>query len=115
MEITTLGYQSIRDLVESNWTRIAIIDNDGVVIITLPLSDARVSWVHSANTNPLILRTVLSGADTDLALPVVVGGVKLVDAFNGVLGEETLQFPFNIARTEDTLVIDCKIEIPQII
>lgn len=115
MEITTLGYQSIRDLVESNWNRIAIVDVNDVVILTLLLSDSRVSWVHTPDSNPIILRTVLSGSDIDLTIPVVIGGVKLVDGSDGVLGEETLQFPFNIARTEDTLVIDCKIQIPRII
>lgn len=119
MEITEAGYQSIRNLIEgvssSPWSRVIILNPAEEVILVLTTADERVSWEHTPNTNPLNLQIILRGSDIDMPIPCEVKTVIVTDETEVVYAEESLTYPFVLGRETDSLILNCKIQVPRIV
>ncbi len=115
-EITSAGYQSIRDLIEANWLYIELRDSNGDAVVRLPLSDSRVSWTHEAGAQTLILTAVVIGSDSDIPVPTVFGSSAIYKvASNGdALSVEELPVQFSILTDLDQLTVHHSIAIPEV-
>lgn len=111
-EINSIGYQKIRDFIESNWKYIELQNGTGLPIIRIGTNDSRVNWVHSQNSQTLKLQIVLSGAD--ITLPQTFEKSAIFDVASGgsPLVVETFQ-AFTMEGINDELTIEHSIEVPK--
>lgn len=115
-EITSAGYQDIRDHVEATWTYHELRDGSAAAIVRLALSDSRVTWTHAANAQTLELTTIITGSDVDITLPQTFAASALykVATSGSALSEESFT-QFTIEATNDQLTIKHRVEIPRVI
>lgn len=114
---TTPGYQDIRDYIQANWQYIEIRDTTGTAIVRLPVSDARVDWIHTAGAQTLLLRVVLTGSDADVPVPVTArtSAIYKVAAGGSAFGVETLvEGDATINADPDNITITHSIQVPQV-
>lgn len=114
---TSAGYQDIRDYIQATWQYIEVRDTAGVAVVRLPVSDARVDWIHAAGAQTLLLRVVLTGSDADIAEPITLrsSAIYKVAAGGSAFGVETLvegDAPIN--APPDTVTITHSIQVPQV-
>lgn len=115
-EILTGGYQSIRDLVQSNWKFIELRDEAGAKIVRLSVDGTRVKWIHSENAQTLELQIIVKGSDSEITLPKTF-------ASSAIYGVETGGEPYSIESfssftmeaSGDELTVVHQLEIPQIV
>lgn len=115
-EITSAGYQSVRDFIEANWVYIELRDDTSTPVLRLGVSDSRVSWTHNPGDQVLELTVVLKGSDADVPLGTTFGGSAIFDVGTGgsALSEETFT-PFTISVDEDQLTVKHRIEVPRVV
>jgi len=116
-EITTAGYQDIRDHIEATWTYIELRNGSDVAIVRLAVADDRVSWTHAPSAQTLELTVVLTGADADLLpLPKTFAKSALykVDTNGTALSVESFT-QFTIEASNDQLTIKHRIEVPRVV
>lgn len=115
-EITTQAYQNLRDYIQTNWKYIELRDNTNVPILRIDTSDTRVTWTHTAGTNPLELTCVISGSDADITLPKTFASSAI---FNVATGGDAFSLEtftaFTMSNTADQLTIKHQIQVPQIV
>lgn len=121
--VTTAGYQDLRDYIQANWLFIEIRDASvagagGAAIVRLPLSDARVDWVHTANAQTLQLRVTLTGSDADVPVPVTARSsviFKVAAGGNPLSSEVLVEGDATINADADQIVITHSIQVPQVV
>ena len=115
-EILNSGYQSIRDFVQANWKYIELRDGAGVAILRLSTADARVKWIHTANSQTLELQVVVKGSDAELSLPKTFGSSAIYSVATGgsAMSIETFS-NFTMEATGDELTVIHQLEIPQLV
>lgn len=120
--ITNAGYQDLRDRIQANWTFIEVRDasalgTGGAAIVRLPISDARVTWVHAAGAQALQLRVVLTGSDADVPVPVTArsSAIYTVATLGTPMSAEVLaEGDASINASADKITITHTIEVPDI-
>lgn len=114
-EITSTGYQSIRDFIEDDWTYIELRDGSGSAIIRIDVTDPRVSWTHSAGAQTLELTCIIKGSDSDITPPKTFQYSALYSVASGGSPHSVEEFtPFTIGAAEDELTVKHRIEVPQV-
>lgn len=114
-EITSAGYQSIRDFVENNWKFIELRDSAGTPVLRIDTSDSRVSWEHTAGSQVLELKIVVKGSDAEVTLPQEFAQSAI---FSDATGSEAYSVEtfssFTMESDGDELTVIHKLEIPQL-
>lgn len=89
-ELTTAGYQTLRDYVNSSnstpspWDYIEIYDDAGNAITRVSITgDSRSQWLDVDGDNVLKVEFDVTGSDTDISLPVTVQKSALWNASSG--------------------------------
>ena len=118
-EITTAGYQLLRDFIESGtgYAYIELQTASGVTWERLQISaDARCVWTHAPSAQTLELTITISGDDADVTLPEEFGkSVFFAEAEGGsALSTETFTTA-TLEHEDDELVIKHRIEVPQVV
>lgn len=117
-EITTVGYQSIRNFVEANWKFIELRDASSAKIIRIGVGDPRVTWSHLPNAGTLELKIVIKGSDAEVssALPKTFASSAIFLAGSGgeALAVETFS-SFTMEASGDELTVIHQLEIPQLV
>lgn len=115
-EILNAGYQSIRTFVEANWKYIELRDGAGLRILRLPVEDARVQWIHTANAQTLELQIVVRGSDAEIALPKTFASSAIYGVSTGgsAFSIETFS-SFTMEASGDELTVIHQLQIPQIV
>lgn len=117
-EITTAGYQSIRDFIQANWKYIELRDGVGSPIIRIGIGDARVTWTHLANAQTLKLQIVVKGSDSELSalLPKTFASsaIYAVSTAGTTFAVESFS-NFTMEASGDELTVIHQLEIPQVI
>ncbi len=114
---TPAGYQDIRDYIQANWQYIEVRDTGGAAIVRLPVSDARVDWVHAAGAQTLLLRVVLTGSDADVPVPSTIrsSAIYKVPSGGSPFGvEQLVEGDAPINADPDTVTITHSIQVPQV-
>lgn len=115
-EISTAGYQSIRDFVQANWKYIELRNGEGTAVLRIGIGDSRVTWTHSAGSQTLSLQIVVKGSDAGIALPTTFASSAIYSAASGgtALSVETFS-NFTMEASGDELTVIHQLEIPQIV
>ena len=117
-EFSSAGYQSVRDLIQANWTFIEVRDNTGTAIVRLPGTDPRVTWTHTAGAQTLKRQVVIKGSDSDISslLPKTFGSVAIFSVASGgdVLASETFT-NFTMESTSDQITLVLNMEVPKVV
>ena len=118
-DITTAGYQLLRDFIESGtgYAYIELQTAAGVTWERLQISaDARCVWTHAPAAQTLELTITISGDDADVTLPEEFGkSVFFAGASGGsALSTETFATA-TLEHEDDELVIKHRIEVPEVI
>lgn len=116
MEISTAGYQSLRDFIQNNWTYIELRNEAGLPIIRLSTADPRVNWTHETGAQTLQLTAVITGADADITTPVTVAYSAIFDVTQGGESLSVVEFehPFTLQDDNYQLTVNHQIQIPQL-
>lgn len=115
--ITSAGYQDLRDYIQANWQYIELRDTSGAAVVRLPVSDARVDWVHATNAQTLQLRVILTGSDADVPVPVTFrsGALYKVAGGGNPFSVETLvEGDALINADPDVVQATLSIQVPQV-
>jgi hypothetical protein len=120
--VSAAGYQDIRDYIQANWQYIEIRNagaagTGGAAVVRLPVSDARVDWIHTGGAQALQLRVVLTGSDADIAEPVTLRSSAIYKVASGgsALSAEVLaEGDATINAPADSVTITHTIEVPDI-
>lgn len=115
-EITSAGYQSLRNFVQSTWTHIELRDEVGSAILRLDVDDSRVSWEQLAGAQTLELKIIVKGTDSEVTLPRTFASSAIFSQASG--GEELAMesfSPFTMEASGDELTVIHQLEIPQVI
>lgn len=115
-EITSAGYQSLRNFVQATWTNIELRDEVGSAILRLDVADPRVSWEQLAGAQTLELKIIVKGTDAEVVLPRTFQSSAIFATATG--GEELAMesfSPFTMEATGDELTVIHQLEIPQVI
>jgi hypothetical protein len=118
-EITTAGYQDIRDHIEATWLYVELRDGSGDPITADRLvcgTDSRVNWTHAPSAQTLEITTIITGEDADIDLPTTFkySAIFKVATAGSSLSTETFT-QFTIEATSDQLTIKHRIEVPRVI
>jgi hypothetical protein len=121
-QITSDGYQDLRDRIQANWTYIELRDDaaggtGGDPIVRIAETDPRVSWIHSGGAQALQLRVVLTGSDADVPVPVTIrsSAIYKVSSAGSAMSAETLvEGDATINADPDSVTITHTIEVPDI-
>lgn len=116
-EITTSGYQSIRDFVEANWKYIELRDENTTKVLRLGVGDARVKWIHTSNAQTLELQIIVKGTDAEVlsSLPKTFSSSAIYSvASDGTAHSIETFSPFTMEASGDELTVIHQLEIPQI-
>lgn len=117
-EILASGYQSIRNFVEANWKYIELQKTDGTPVVRLTTSDTRVTWIHTANAQTLILQVVIKGSDADMtgSLPKEFGKSAIFSVATGGTPHSVETFSsFTLETAGDELTVQHQLQIPQVV
>lgn len=128
-EITTNGYEDLKYLIQENWTRISLRDEEGNEVYGATTSGSA-EWIHPTESKPveydmrgypipgdvpstqtLSLQVVVSGSQ--VSLPATFASSVITNQLSEVVSEETFT-PFEMTQTEDQLTITHNIEVPQV-
>jgi hypothetical protein len=121
-ELTTQGYQTFRDYVNSNatdpssWDYIEIYDDTGTAVTRVSITgDSRCQWKDTDGDNVLEVEFVVSGSDSDISPPVTLQKSSLWNAGSGgsqcTVKEQFADATLN--QSGDTVTITHTIKIPQ--
>jgi len=121
-ELTTQGYQTFRDYVNSSattpspWDYIEIYDDSGSAVTRVSITgDSRCQWKDTDGDNVLEVEFVVSGSDSDISPPVTLQKSSLWNAGSG--GSQcTVEEQFadaTLNQSGDTVTITHTIKIPQ--
>ena len=116
---TAAGDQDIREYIESNWTHIALVDDEGAEETRIDIgADERASFVSGATDNPLTVEAEVQGADDDISVPTTLVRSELYKVETG--GDELSGDGFDEGSAEitdeaDTLRVTHNIEQPEIV
>lgn len=116
-EITSAGYQSLRDFVQANWKYIELQNASGTAVLRIGIGDARVTWTHTAGAQTLQLQVVVKGTDTGIvAGTTVIGRSAIFSVATGgsALSVETIS-PFTFEQTGDELTVIHQLQVPQVV
>lgn len=115
-EITSAGYQSLRDFVQANWKFIELRDEVGSAILRLGTDDARVTWEHTAGAQTLQLKMIVKGSDSEITLPRTFASSAVYTSAEGgtELAMESFS-DFTMEETGDELTVIHQLEIPQVL
>ena len=115
---TDAGDEDIRAYIESNWTHIALIDDDAEEVTRIDIDeDERASFTSGAETNPLTIEIEVEGADDDIPVPTTFTRSELykVETDGDELsGDDFAEGAAEIASEADTLLVTHDIEQPVI-
>ena len=115
-EITSSGYQSIRDFVESNWKYIELRSDANTPILRLGVGDPRVSWIHNEGAQTLELQIVVKGSDPEINLPMTFASSAIYSQASGGSAHSVETFsPFTMEATGDELTVIHQLEIPEVL
>lgn len=112
--ITANGLLDLRQYVETNWSYIEIYDDVDAVIVRLPISDPRVTWVDDATTNPLRIEAVLTGSDADIDIGDKVYKAALFKEAAAGTAKVTATYDrvFEFLNDEDQVIVRIEVQIP---
>lgn len=121
-ELTTAGYQTLRDYVNSNvttpspWDYIEIYDDTGSAVTRVSITgDSRCQWLDADGDNVLKVEFDVTGVDSDITLPVTIQNSALWnEATNGsqcTTKEQFADATFN--QDGDNVTITHTINLPQ--
>jgi hypothetical protein len=121
-ELTTAGYQTLRDYVNSSnaspsaWDYIEVYDDAGNAVTRVSVtSDSRCQWLDVDGDKSLKVEFVVTGSDADMALPVTLQKSALWNASSGgsqtTVKEQYANATLN--QSGDTVTITHTINIPQ--
>lgn len=114
-EITQNAYEDIREeYIKDNYNLMEILDDEDNVVLTLEISDNRLSWNHTTGDNPMELTAVLSGSDEEITLPQKISKSVIKKNDESITVSERLTADFEFQEEEDELTIRHKLEIPEI-
>lgn len=115
-EISSYGYQSLRDYIQSNWKYIELQNELNNPVLRLSPSDTRVTWIHNAGEQILKLQIIVKGSDTDITYPVTFTKSLIFDVATGgnAYSEEPFT-AFTIESDNDELTVIHSIEVPQVL
>lgn len=115
-EITTEGYQSLRDHIEAEWIYIELRETEGGdVWKRISTTDDRVKWNHEAEAQELEMQVIIGGGDEDITLPQTFAESVLYNV--AVEGSELAKNTFpsaTLTNSSDQLIIRHKIQVPQV-
>jgi len=116
-EITTEGYQSLRDHIEAEWIYIELRETEGGnVWKRVSTTDGRVKWNHEAEAQELEMEVTIGGGDGDITLPQTFAESALFDTSTG--GSQLSANTFTSVTLEeetDELIIRHRVQVPQIV
>ena len=116
-EVTTAGYQDVRDYLEANWVYIELRDDADNPVMRLDTTDERVEWTHESEDQVLVLKVTLQGDDEDVTLPQKFEGsviYKQAEGGDALTPVESFTI-FEMAAEEDQLTVKHKLEVPQVV
>lgn len=118
-EITTAGYQLLRDFIEgtSGFAYIELQEADGTPWDRLEIdADARCVWTHVAEAQTLELTITISGDDADITLPQEFGKSLM---FAGAVGGSSLSTETftttTVEHENDELIIRHQVQVPEVV
>ena len=115
---TAAGDQDIREYIESNWTHIALVDDEGAEETRIDIAaDERASFVSGAADNPLTIEVEVEGADSDIEIPTTLVRSELYKVETGgdeMSGDDFAEGSAEIGSEADTLVVTHDIEQPEV-
>lgn len=117
-EITSSGYQSLRDFIQSTWKYIELRDGAGTPIIRLSPLDPRVTWTHQAGNQTLELTIVVKGSDSDISsvLPKTFAQSAIFDVASSGSPYSIETFTaFTMETDMDELTVKHQIQVPQVV
>lgn len=120
-EITSAGYQTFRDFLNSSattpseWDYIEIYDDTQSAITRVSITgDSRCQWLDVDGDPILQVEFVVTGSDSDITLPVVIEYSAIWNAASGgtqcTTKEQFAQATFN--QSGDSVTITHNVEIP---
>ena len=112
------GDEDIRAYIESNWTHIALIDDDAEEVTRIDIEeDSRASFTSGAETNPLTIEVTVEGSDDDIPVPTTFTRSELYKVDTGgdeLSGDDFDEGSAEIASENDTLQVTHDVEQPVI-
>ena len=116
-QVTDYGKQLLRKSVEDNWKYISVVNQADAEIFRAEVGvDTRATIIQDSVDNPVQVRVVVSGDDTEVTVSVTtVSGIKLYTQASGGTATVTSNITdFFFTSTDDELTINQTIEIPTI-
>jgi hypothetical protein len=115
-EISTTGYQSIRNFIQANWTYLELRKTDGTPVLRLSTADPRVVYTNVAGAQTLEITVSLKGSDTDITLPQEFAQSAIFSDGSSTNAFSVESFTaFTMESTLDELTVKHQIEVPEII
>lgn len=114
-EITSSGYQDLREHVQSTWQYVVLKSDTNAEILRIKTDDPRVIWAHNSGDQVLILKLSLTGLDFE-SKPQRINKIELYKEQTG--GSPFVSESFSLVTIEvdaDKLTVTLKIQIPQVI
>lgn len=123
-ELTSGGYQSLKDFVNSStvvpndWDYIEIYDDSQTAVTRVSITgDSRCQWLDADGDKTLKVEFVVTGSDSDISLPVTLEYSAIFDDTSANSGRQiTPKEQFATAtlnQNGDTVTITHSIDIPQ--
>lgn len=108
--VTTAGADDIRTYIKNNWSDIALLNNNGNVLLQVDWSaDGRFSITDGDSANPLAVSGTVEGGDSEFSLPVTISEAQLRTS-GGTTGLASEVFTdATLQASVDTLDIDVSI------
>ncbi|MFB7304655.1 hypothetical protein [Heyndrickxia sporothermodurans] len=113
-EFSQAGYQKIRDYIEANWKYIELQDETGTAIIRLGIGDSRVTWTHTADSNPLKLQIKIKGSDVSLPKTFAISAIFDVASGGSPLAVSNFEAT-TLSQAIDELTVEHSLEVPDIV
>jgi hypothetical protein len=121
-ELTTAGYQTFRDYLNSStstpsaWDYIEIYDDTGTAVTRVSITgDSRCQWLDADGDNVLKVEFDVTGVDSDISLPVTLQKSAIWNASSGG-SQVTVKEQFanaTLNQDGDNVTITHTINIPQ--
>lgn len=121
-ELTTAGYQTFRDYLNSSnatpsaWDYIEIYDDTGTAVTRVSITgDSRCQWLDVDGDNVLKVEFDVTGSDSDISLPVTLQKSALWNASSGG-SQTTVKEQFanaTLNQDGDNVTITHTLNVPQ--